>query len=59
MLKLSFSTVNECLLTRGFLMGRIRYQVQYANPLNFAQEANKLAALIKQYSIGGDSLFVN
>ena len=39
--------------------GRIRYQVQYANALNFTQEANKLAALIKQYSIGGDSLFVN
>jgi replication factor A1 len=28
-------------------------------PLNFAQEANKLAQLIKQYDINDDSLFVN
>jgi replication factor A1 len=30
-------------------------------PLNYAQEANKLAALIKQYDINdnSDSLFVN
>jgi replication factor A1 len=28
-------------------------------PLNYAQEANKLAAMIKQYDINDDSLFVN
>lgn len=28
-------------------------------PLNYAQEANKLAELIKQYNINEDSLFVN
>ena len=28
-------------------------------PLNFAQEANKLAQLIKQYHMNEDSLFVN
>jgi len=33
--------------------------VQNIYPLNFAQEANKLAALIKQYDMGEDSLFVN
>jgi replication factor A1 len=27
--------------------------------LNYAQEANKLAQLIKQYDMGEDSLFVN
>lgn len=36
----------------------MRYQVQYANPLNFGVEANKLAAVIKQYSIDSNSLFV-
>jgi replication factor A1 len=28
------------------------------NTLNYAQEANKLAQLIKQYDINDDSLFV-
>jgi replication factor A1 len=28
-------------------------------PLNYAQEANKLAQLIKQYDTNDDSLFVN
>jgi replication factor A1 len=28
-------------------------------PLNYAQEANKLAALIKQYETNEDSLFVS
>jgi len=28
-------------------------------PLNYAQEANKLAQMIKQYDISDDSLFVN
>lgn len=37
---------------------RVRYQVQYCNPLNYAAEANKLASMIKQYSIESDSLFV-
>jgi hypothetical protein len=33
--------------------------VQYANPLDFAREANKLAAVIKQYSLAdSNSLFV-
>jgi replication factor A1 len=27
-------------------------------PLNYAQEANKLAELIKQYNVNEDSLFV-
>jgi replication factor A1 len=38
---------------------RPRYQVLNMYPLNFAQEANKLAQLIKQYDINDDSLFVN
>jgi hypothetical protein len=37
---------------------RVRYQVQYANPLNFAVEANKLASIIKLYNQDSDSLFV-
>ena len=38
---------------------RVRYQVQYANPLDFAREANKLAQIIKQYNMADDhSLFV-
>ncbi|KAF2722320.1 replication factor-a protein [Polychaeton citri CBS 116435] len=37
---------------------RVRYQVQYANPLNFVQEAKKLADIIKQYSLEDNSLFV-
>jgi hypothetical protein len=32
--------------------------VQYANPLNFAAEANKLANIIKLYNQDSDSLFV-
>ncbi|KAF2822796.1 replication protein-like protein A 70 kDa DNA-binding subunit [Ophiobolus disseminans] len=36
-----------------------RYQVLNLYPLNFAQEANKLAQLIKQYDLNDDSLFVN
>ncbi|KAF2134639.1 replication protein-like protein A 70 kDa DNA-binding subunit [Dothidotthia symphoricarpi CBS 119687] len=36
-----------------------RYQVLNLYPLNFAQEANKLAQVIKQYDTGDDSLFVN
>jgi len=38
---------------------RPRYQVMNLYPLNYAQEANKLAELIKQYNINEDSLFVN
>lgn len=40
---------------------RVRYQVMSANPLNYANEAKKLADLIKQYTLsdGGDGLFVN
>lgn len=38
---------------------RVRYQVLSAAPVNFAQEAKKLADLLKQYSLDGDSLFVN
>lgn len=39
---------------------RPRYQVHSISPLNFAQEANKLSQLIKQYDINdnSDSLFV-
>ncbi|CBY01885.1 hypothetical protein IAQ61_006485 [Plenodomus lingam] len=36
-----------------------RYQVLNLYPLNYAQEANKLAQLIKQYDLNEDSLFVN
>lgn len=42
----------------GFCPFRVRYQVQYAKPLDFKAEAKKLADVIKQYSIGSDSLFV-
>lgn len=40
---------------------RVRYQVSSASPLNYANEAKKLAEMIKQYTLadGGDSLFVN
>ncbi|CAK4032170.1 related to single-stranded DNA-binding replication A (RPA), large (70 kD) subunit and related [Lecanosticta acicola] len=38
---------------------RVRYQVQYANPLNFSVEAKKLADIIKQYNIQDESLFVS
>jgi replication factor A1 len=37
---------------------RVRYQVQYANPINYAVEANKLANIIKLYNQDSDSLFV-
>ncbi|KAK7183340.1 hypothetical protein DPSP01_000538 [Paraphaeosphaeria sporulosa] len=36
-----------------------RYQVMGISTLNYAQEANKLAQLIKQYDMDGDSLFVS
>ncbi|KAF2445795.1 replication protein-like protein A 70 kDa DNA-binding subunit [Karstenula rhodostoma CBS 690.94] len=36
-----------------------RYQVTGLNTLNYAQEANKLAQLIKQYDMDSDSLFVS
>jgi hypothetical protein len=39
-------------------MHRVRYQVQYANPLNYGLEARKLSEIIKQYT-ESDSLFVN
>ena len=38
---------------------RPRYQVLNLYKLNYAQEANKLAQLIKQYDLNEDSLFVN
>ncbi|PNS20586.1 hypothetical protein CAC42_313 [Sphaceloma murrayae] len=38
---------------------RVRYQVLSAAPINYVQEAKKLADLLKQYSLEGDSLFVN
>lgn len=38
---------------------RPRYQVLNIYPLNYAQEANKLAQLIKQYDMDDNSLFVN
>ncbi|KAK3674603.1 Replication factor A protein 1 [Recurvomyces mirabilis] len=37
---------------------RVRYQVQYANPLNFIQESKKMADIIKMYSDNESSLFV-
>ncbi|CAK1366978.1 unnamed protein product [Cercospora beticola] len=37
---------------------RVRYQVQYARTIDYAQEAKKLADIIKQYNIASDSLFV-
>ncbi|KAK3657502.1 Replication factor A protein 1 [Elasticomyces elasticus] len=37
---------------------RVRYQVQYANPLNFSLEAKKLTDMIAKYSISDNSLFV-
>lgn len=40
-------------------MHRVRYQVQYAKPLDFSVEAKKLADIIKQYNIESDSLFVS
>jgi replication factor A1 len=38
---------------------RPRYQVMGITTLNYAQEANKLAQLIKQYDLDSDSLFVS
>ena len=40
-------------------LSRPRYQVLNIYPLNYAQEANKLAQLIKQYDMDDNSLFVN
>jgi replication factor A1 len=40
------------------MLHRVRYQVQYANPINYALEANKLANIIKLYNQDSDSLFV-
>ncbi|KAF2173810.1 hypothetical protein M409DRAFT_16080 [Zasmidium cellare ATCC 36951] len=37
---------------------RVRYQVQYANPLDYSREARKLADIIKQYKLSDESLFV-
>lgn len=37
---------------------RVRYQVQYSNPLDYAREAKKLADIINLYKIQDDSLFV-
>lgn len=37
----------------------MRYQVQYANPIDYSREAKKLADMIKLYNIDSDSLFVN
>jgi replication factor A1 len=37
---------------------RVRYQVQYANPLNFPAESKKLADIIKMYGENENSLFV-
>ena len=39
-------------------MNRVRYQIFNATPINFATEANRLAEMIKSYSIGSDGLFV-
>ncbi|KAF2487215.1 hypothetical protein BDY17DRAFT_244244 [Neohortaea acidophila] len=38
---------------------RVRYQVQYAKPLDFTFESKKLADLIKEYHIDDNSLFVS
>lgn len=43
-------------LTNGW--HRVRYQVQYANPLNYGMEARKLAEIIKTYNADSDSLFM-
>lgn len=37
---------------------RVRYQVQYANPIDFSRESKKLADIIKLYNTQDDSLFV-
>jgi hypothetical protein len=36
----------------------VRYQVQYANPLNYPLECKKLADIIKTYGENENSLFV-
>ena len=37
---------------------RVRYQVQYANPIDFPRESKKLADIIKLYNAQEDTLFV-
>lgn len=37
---------------------RVRYQVQYANVLDFSRETKKLTDILKQYSLGENSMFV-
>ncbi|KAI7110499.1 hypothetical protein KC352_g36263, partial [Hortaea werneckii] len=37
---------------------RVRYQVQYANPIDFSRESKKLADIIKLYNAQEDTLFV-
>ncbi|KAI7689463.1 replication factor A 1, rfa1, partial [Hortaea werneckii] len=37
---------------------RVRYQVQYANPIDFSRESKKLADIIKLYNSQEDTLFV-
>jgi replication factor A1 len=47
-----------CLGWLADVCDRVRYQVQYANPLNFSVESKKLADIIAKYSISENSLFV-
>jgi hypothetical protein len=47
-----------CMAYYTNMFHRVRYQVQYANPINYALEANKLANIIKLYNQDSDSLFV-
>jgi len=53
-------TFRICLITvTDCYCYRVRYQVQYANPLNFSLESKKLADLIQKYSISdNNSLFM-
>ena len=37
---------------------RVRYQVQYANPIDFSRESKKLADVIKMYNVNEETLFV-
>jgi hypothetical protein len=48
----------RCMAYNANMFHRVRYQVQYANPINYAMEANKLANIIKLYNQDSDSLFV-
>jgi hypothetical protein len=52
---------NELDLETRLTNHRVRYQVSSAGPVNWSAEGNKLAAMIKQYSLSdnSDSLFVN